>query len=328
MLFLPLDATPKARDMSAHNYDRWLVIGSMTLFAACGGGDTGQTPPVASQGASPTPAPSAAAIVIFANPSPQEYASLGASTTSAGDGYTPVAPSARLTDVSLVTADQPLLRYTASGNYEIRLPGMGFDRLVPYVGLLNPTADNNFFQPANARQNSATFVIERSSLDGYRYSELATWTDATAPPHLGSLAFGSSTPSAAIAASGRATYRGRASGTVDIPYLNNLFGGTFFSGATGTVTLTVDFAARRVTGTLAVSVEGNTVVSVVPLSAAMSPGADIYSGLFETSQSGFNEFKVRLTGPEASELIGSWAVPITVDGEPHQFIGAWIAARD
>ena len=58
------------------------------------------------------------------------------------------------------------------------------------------------------------------------------------------------------------------------------------------------------------------------------PGADTFWGLFETSQSGFNEFKVRLTGPDSSELIGSWAIPALVDGEPHQLMGAWIAARE
>jgi hypothetical protein len=56
-------------------------------------------------------------------------------------------------------------------------------------------------------------------------------------------------------------------------------------------------------------------------------GDNDFWGSFETSQSGFNEFRVKLTGPAASELIGSWAVPILIDGNPHQLMGVWIAAR-
>jgi hypothetical protein len=304
------------------------VIGSLPLFAGCGGGGADESPAAQTERPDPPPRPSRV-VTIFSDPTSDLYASLGSSTTDAGNGYDSIEPDARLTDVSLESMYQPLLRYTASGNYEIQMPGAGFDRLAHYAGLVNPTSENNFFQPASARQNYATFIIFRSRLDGYRHSELASWTDATALDRAGWLAFGTPTPSAAIAASGSATYHGRLAGMVDVTFVDYLYGGSFFSGADGTVTLTVDFATRTITGSIEVNVDGQTVATTVPLLAqTFLRSSDTWSGAFETSQSGFNEFKVRLTGPDASELIGSWAVPIMIDGEPHQMMGAWIAARD
>jgi hypothetical protein len=107
-----------------------------------------------------------------------------------------------------------------------------------------------------------------------------------------------------------------------------LYGGTYFIAMSGTVTLTVDFAARAIEGTLDIDhPSGTSVISVPLMTTTTFPAENHFSGVFEASQSGFNEFKVKLTGPEASELIGSWAVPILIDGAPHQLMGAWVAAR-
>jgi hypothetical protein len=303
------------------------VIGSVPLFAGCGGGGSDESPAPQGQGSNPPPAPMP--LNIFTSPTPGVYASLGSSTTSAGDGYTSIERNARLTDVSLESIYQPVLRYTTAGNYEIQLPSAAsFDRLVHY-GVPQDPELGNFFQPSRARQNSATFITGLSRLDGYRHSELASWTDAIDIVRSGSLAFGTPTPAAAIASSGSATYRGPAFGLVDITQADYLYGGWFFSGVSGTVTLTVDYAARTITGTLEVSADGASPSTVPLLATTILPGVDpTWWGSLETSESGFNEFKVMLTGPDASELIGSWAVPIRVNGEPHQLMGAWIAARD
>jgi hypothetical protein len=316
-----------------HRVRLFAAIGLLPLFAACGGGGTDEAPAAQNQGPGPNPTtPPSQAITISTSPTPQLYASLGSSTTSAGDGYTPVAQDARLTDVSLEAVNQPMLRYAAAGHYEIQLPGSGFTRLVHYAGLVNPTPDSNFFQPAGVVQNQATFTISLSRLNGYQHSELASWTDgtATALDRLGYVAFGTVAPSAAIPDSGSATYRGSVYGLVDVTAFDYLYGGWYFSTATGTVTLTVDFTARSITGTIEVSVDDGTTSTTVPFSATtVLPGEDTWRGSFETAQSsGFNEFKARLTGPDASELIGSWAIPMVVNGAPHQLIGAWIAARD
>jgi hypothetical protein len=302
----------------------------MLLLAACGGSGTDRSSAVPPPSSSPTPpiTPVPPPVVIFADPTPQTYALVGSSTASAGDGYTPVAPDARLTTVSLEAMNQPRLRYGPTSGYEIQLPGEEFDRLVFYKGLSNPAPDHNFFQPSRARQNAATFIITRSRLDGYVYSELASWTDATSPGYVGMVAFGVPTPAATIASTGTVSYRGYISGIVDITYFDGLYGGNYFSGVGGTVTLTVDFATRAIAGLLELDDPNGTSVITIPLTATtFLPGDATFSGLFETSQSGFNELKVVLTGPESSELIGSWAVPVMIDGEPHQLMGAWIAAR-
>jgi hypothetical protein len=306
------------------------IVVTMLLLTACGDGgadgSSGATSPSTSRTQPAVLAPTP--VVIFANPTPQTYASVGASTTSAGDGYTSIASNARLTFVSLEAANQPRLRYQAS-RYEIQLPGGVFNPLIHYLGLTNPTPANNFFQPSNAGLNRATFIISQSGRDGYVYSELASWSNATATGHLGTVAFGSPTPAPAIATSGTASYRGRIFGIVDITYYDGLYGGNYFSTVDGTVTLTVEFATRSIEGTLEIDDPTGTSTYPVPLTATtFLPGEDAFWGSFQTSQSGFNEFKVILTGPEASELIGSWAVPIEIDGQPHQLMGAWIAARD
>ena len=151
-------------------HGRCLAAVAVWLLAACGGGGGDALSPGVGAGSTPSPAasnPSAAsaAVTIFSSPSPQEYASVGVSTTDAGDGYEPVSQDARLRNVLFGAADQPRIRYAPGGSYELQLPGMGYDLLVHYKGLANPSSENNFFQPASAQQNYATFIISRSRLE-------------------------------------------------------------------------------------------------------------------------------------------------------------------
>jgi hypothetical protein len=304
------------------------VLGTLLLLTACGGSNDSPAASLPSNSTTP-PIPAVSwPVFIFANPSPQTYAMVGSSATGIG-GYAPVAPDARLTNISLDAANQPQLRYVASTGYELQLPGGIFDVLGHYKGLSNPTSENTFFQPLGALQNEATFIVSRSRLDGYAFSERASWSSETAPGSIGFVAFGSPTPAATTPTSGSASFQGQVFGIVDITYFDGLYGGTYFTPVSGTVTLAVDFATRAIEGTLEIDDPRGTTSSIsVPLTATtFLPGDDTFSGLFETSQSGFNEFRVKLMGPEASELIGSWAVPILIDGNPHQLMGAWIAAR-
>lgn len=151
------------------------------LLASCGGGDSapaGGRVGIAVSAPSPAgfaPAPMAPAVKIFENPSAQEYAVAGVSTLDAGDGYSSIDQNARLRSLMLGGANQPRIRYAPS-SYELQLPGSGFDTLVHYKGLQNPSSDNNFFQQARVQQNFATFIVSQSRLDGYLYSELASWS--------------------------------------------------------------------------------------------------------------------------------------------------------
>lgn len=306
----------------------------LALLSACGGGGGGgiaSTPaPVTTPSPTPTPAPTSVPVTIFANPTPQDYASVGVSTTSAGDGYTPVDKDAKLADASFDPSLQPKIRYNAAGYYEVELPGAAYDRLVHYKGLADPTSDNNFFQTASAPQNHATFIIRRARDLGFSYSELAGWSDAVTS-RTGYVAFGTPTAISAIPVSGTATYRGPAEGQVDITYFDNLYGGYYFEGIGGEVTLNVDFARSTLTGSLALSVPDGMnprpigTFSTMPI--LLASGANSFSGQFATSQTGFNQFNGLFTGPTAQEAIGSWALPLMIDGQPHQAIGAWIARQ-
>lgn len=304
-----------------------LAVATISSLSACGSGSGGgiASAPPPSPSPSPTPTPR---VAIFANPLPQEYAVAGASTTSAGDGYTPVAQDARLTEVTLAEPDQPRIRYNASGNYEVQLPGADFDRLVHYKGLANPTADNNFFQPKGEPQNYATLIISGSRHDGFSYSEMASWTKL--PDHFGFMAFGVPTPISAIPTSGQATYLGPAHGMTDVTGYDNLYGGFYFTAVAGEVTLNVDFGRSTLDGSLSLNINDGIgaeigIFAMSPIS--LSSGVNGFAGTFVSTQPGFNEFRGLFTGPSAQEAIGSWAVPMTIDGQRHQAIGAWIAKQ-
>lgn len=60
---------------------------------------------------------------------------------------------------------------------------------------------------------------------------------------------------------------------------------------------------------------------------ASDAGAHGFSGSFAAYLPGYNQFVGLLTGPTAKEAIGNWAVPVLIDGQPHQFFGAWIAKQ-
>lgn len=315
--------------------DRILILLSVSmalLLSACGGGGrsgiASAPGPVAPP--TPSPAPTNVPVTIFASPTPQEYASVGVSTTNAGDGHTPLAQDAKLTDVSFDPSQQPKIRYNAAGYYEVQLPGATYDRLIHYKGLADPTSDNNFFQTASAQQGYATFITRRSMDLGFSYSELASWTDANTG-RSGYLAFGTPTSVSAIPTSGTATYDGVAKGLIDTTIYDELYGGYYFGSIDGYTTLDVDFASGTLTGSLELYVPDGMnprpVGTYTTLPIALTSGTNFFSGQFDTVLSGFNQFNGLFTGPLAEEGIGSWALPLMIDGQLHQAIGAWIAKR-
>jgi hypothetical protein len=276
------------------------------------------------------PALTAPPVMIFANPSPQDYAVVGVSTLDAGDGYVSIDPNARLRNLLFAPADQPRIRHTSTGHYQLQLPGSSYDTLVHYKGLVNPPPDNNFFQPQSVAQNAATFTIARSRLEGYLHSELASWS--AAPAGVGTLAFGTPTAAVALPAAGRATYRGRVAGLVDVTYFDSLYGGHYFESVLGTITLEVDFATRTATASLDLSIDGATgtetyIDSFTSAPMAIPSSTNGFSGLMEAMESGFNRVDGLFTGPAANEAIGRIAIPVSINGMPHQVMGAWIAAK-
>jgi hypothetical protein len=95
----------------------------------------------------------------------------------------------------------------------------------------------------------------------------------------------------------------------------------------GTVSLTFNFGAGSLGGSMDMSVNGANAGAFAFKNTVFSVGSTTYSGSFDTTAAGQNFFLGRFTGPNAEETIGAWALPFnySVDGQPHQAIGAWIA---
>lgn len=129
--------------------------------------------------------------------------------------------------------------------------------------------------------------------------------------------------------SGRATYHGKLIGLVDETYFDGLYGGYYFSAVTGTVSLDVDFATRTATASLAISIDDystETFIGTFSSSTFLLPaGVNGFSGMIDSTQTGINSADGFFTGTTASEAIGRFALPVMVNGEPHQVMGAWIA---
>ena len=311
--------------------NRSIILAALACgLTACGGGggagSLNSTPPPTP---TPTPTPTAA-VKIFPSPMPSEYASVGVSSS------TPLMDEDdRLTSISSADANQVHIRYNAGGYYEIEMPGRAWDRLVHYKGLANPTSENHYFQPMSAPQNAGFLIVSKSRDKGYFYSEMGAWgTNLVAAAPFGFVAFGTPTPAGAIPVTGSASYAGDISGTADIMFPDNLYGGSYPAGVEGSIALSFNFATGTLGGSMNVIInEGmgyTNLGSYAFADTVYSAGSPTYSGKFVSSVPGSNYFLGRFTGPNAQETIGAWALPFLypVDGKPHQAIGAFIAKRN
>lgn len=312
------------------------------VLAGCGGGSGGEflagTPPPPKQ---PTPPPPAAqAVTIFPNPQPGEYAVVGASIAASGGNLdTYASADDRFGPVSSAAANQPRIRYD-DGQYEIRMPGSDWDRLVHYGGLANPTTENNYFQPSRVETNAAYLVIANAAKwDDYRYSEMGSWGSVAAGRY-GAIAFGIATPVGHVPTSGSATFDGKVSGVADILQYDGLYGGYAPLPVGGSVRLDFDFAAGTLDGLMKLygpdGMNPFLIGEFAFTDTVFSVGSTTYSGQFETAAAGDNFFLGRFTGPNAEETIGAWALPFKftsggeftpADNQVHQAYGAWIARR-
>jgi hypothetical protein len=288
------------------------------VLASCGGGGGSgvqSTPPPPSAPPPPPPPPpppsggSANTVNIFANPHAETYATVGVA-----GGF------------STADADQPHIRYTSSGFYEIEFPGGDWRRLVfPSNVIPQDPATFNYF----VTNDGGLLAIDLSRLDGYRYSEIGNWSSSSGQG--GIIAFGSATPQGGVPVTGSATYAGVVAGVSDILQDDFLAGGKVAVGVVGTVDLQFNFGAGTLDGAMHLRTDpyGNPVNlgTFAFTDTVYSTGSQSYSGAFATSAQGENFFLGKFTGPHAEETIGAWALPFmySVDGQKHQAIGSWIA---
>jgi len=309
-----------------------IIAGAASLslaLCACGGGGGGGVasippPPPSPPPPPPPPPPSSLGpedVRILANPTAQTFASAGVSATGTGSGFT---------SLSKADADQVHIRYSSGGYYEIQIPGAAWEKLTFAKGTIpaDPATANDF-QPESAPQGGAYLITEIARTKGYKYSELAAWSDGAS--RFGQVAFGEATLASEMPQTGSASYHGIVSGTSDLIGFDS-FDGNFPTPVGGTVDLNFDFGKGTLGGSMTVSLNDMS-GTIVPLGTfsftdtVFSAGSTTYSGKFDTSVSGQNYFLGQFTGPNAEETIGAWALPFHYENVSHQAFGAWIAKQ-
>ena len=332
----------KGKDMRRSSICRSLVVGiSAALVSACGGGGSGTglsitPPPPPPPPPPPSPGsgtPSGAAVAIFPSPTAGEYGSLGVNA-NVGEWTFAGIPTATNKGAVLSPGSnalqQPKVRYTAAGTYEVQLPGEAYTTLAHAKSVTNPTSDNTILELSNLRP----FNISGSRARGYQYSEMANWwrpdLDFAFTADFGTVAFGSLTPAGNAPLSGTAIYKGYLAGMTDAK--EPLDGGKWLLlPAEGTIYLQFDFGKGTLIGNLALSIPGGMSPTKIGdfalVQTVLSNGNLSYSGKFQTNLPGANFFNGRFTGPNAQETIGAWAMPFTHDGANHQAMGAWVAKQ-
>jgi hypothetical protein len=278
----------------------------------------------------PPPPDQPQAVEIFPNPTVGEFASLGASSKVVDVRD----PDAALGPISTADADQPHIRFTAQGTYEVELPGGTWQELTFYGSGQNGTTLNN-----GADSGGVFLGISGSKDDGYLYSEVAS-VKSYDTLQIGAFAFGTLTPDGAVPVTGSATYSGTVTGTSDVG-ASDPVAGIYRPDIDGTVQLDFDFAAGSLDGSMTLGFAdangGPLAIGTFDFTDTVySTGSTSYSGKFDTNVAGDNFFLGKFTGPHAEETIGAWAVPftldtgsstITADHQAHQAFGAWIAKK-
>lgn len=328
-----------------------VLITVLLCLQACGGSEGGSiasapVPPAAVPPPPPPPPPPPAApqanaeVTIFTNPQAGEFVSVGGSIAGPGGNLdTYDSPSDRFGPVSTSVSDQPKIRYSSPGYYEVQMPGAAWDKLVPYKGLTNPGPENNYFQPQSVAQNYGYVGTIPSDPLEYSYSKIAAW-GLDEIGRWGWFAFGVPTASGQVPVTGSASFKGVAHGSADILVADNLYGGFAPTAVDGTVSLDFDFGRGVLAGSMSLALpDGMQPFQLGTFNfkeTVFAQGSTTYSGRFDTAVAGQNFFLGRFTGPQAQETIGNWAIPflfdkggefLKPDGQIHQAFGAWVAKQ-
>lgn len=266
-------------------------------LSACGGGGDQVAyipppPPAPPPPPPPSPPAEAADVRIFENPTTEQYAVASDLPPSEAFG----------------------IRYDATAKaYEVS--GVNFD----WAPLL-PTDQANTYKIGSFQ---SWLYVDAA----YTYSALGAWDYQR-------IAFGSATPAGQVPVSGSASYEGIIAGDSDT-WDNGPFPST--NPVAGTIALSFDFGAGTLSGAIhpilyindGSSPSSQDLGVLAFKDTVFSPGSTNFSGTFDTTVSGPNAFSGQFTGPNAEELIGTWALPFIWDRDqqPHWAEGAMIAKR-
>jgi hypothetical protein len=283
---------------------------SLSLFlAACGGAGTDvastpPSPPTPSPSPTPTPTPASPASLMRVEPASQEFAVKGATFTEvAFPNY-----NGPLT----ATGDLLRIRYDAGdGTYEILEPktndwrAIAPDSSATPLGVQWTTDAGDLYFHVNNDLNKAYE-------DGlYSYSALVGWSLQNDPDQRGAIAFGVASDPSAIPVSGSATFDGSIYGFTTETW-DWADWGRGLGTVDGTIQLTFDFGAGSLAGSISPRIYVDTSYELPTMEfvqTVFSKGSTTFSGKFATPLTGANAFSGMFTGPQASELIGSFVFP-------------------
>lgn len=300
-----------------------LLVGSVALaLTACGGGGgdrIASIPPPPSPTPSPTPTPMPiAGPIIPGITTSQQFATKGATIVF----DQPRHPTSPRTDDS----SQLHIRFDAArSQYEVQLPNS-----MTWQGLFDDPSSGLPNQYSTGGSNPTLVSASQYAATGYRYSALASWgwgrTD-----NVGSIAFGVATPTSGVPVTGSATYAGQIAGhsTEMVP---DFLSGPWPAFIDGSVSLSFDFGAGTLSGSISPilrTYSTHDLPSLTFSNTVYSTGSATFSGAFATNLPGANSFSGQFTGPNAQELIGSFAFPYTspIDGKPYEAGGGFVAKR-
>ena len=286
-----------------------MAAGALPL-AACGGGGNrvASIPtPTTTPPTPPPPPPALPPVKIFPNPVAGDFTSVGASVPASGTvpfyyddkdaRFGTISRKFGPADLSILS--ERILR-SATSRAALRPVGASKSRT-------QSRPEQHGFE---LDANKGWVVTNGSVQSGYRYSELATWASSN---RFGYVAFGSATPAGSVPIAGTATFSGISKGSADIMLFDQLAGSYFAVDVFGDVKLDFDFGAGTLAGSMSLSVGDGMQPLLIGTFAfrntVFSAGSTTYSGNFDTTATGQNSFLGKLTGLNAEETIGAWAVP-------------------
>jgi hypothetical protein len=285
--------------MNITNLRRVLLATAFALAGCGGGGDYGVAsmppPPVTS---TPTPTPA----IIPAATTSQQFTAVGVSHD--WDSGQPL----------LGAGDQLQVRYVQSSNsYEVQLPH-------------SETWEAIHPSPGNSTIYEGALLLTVRQ-PGYQYSNVLSWGDGAS--YYGTDAIGAATPASGVPVAGIAIYSGNLWGLSSETYSARPV--TMFGG----VDLSFDFGLGTLSGKVLpllyyyATDEDYSLGPVNFRDTVYSAGSTTFSGKFDTNLTGVNSFTGLLTGPNAQELIGNFALPYKspMDGQIYQSDGAFDAKR-
>lgn len=242
------------------------------------------------------------------------------------------------TVASAITADRPLdvgpaiFRSRSDGGIDLRIPVSGGNRDVAYV--------STDFTPLDATRTGINRIVQATKdnvhivvggANTLSYSRFGYWEDLSAAPPTTLVNFyyaGVATPGDRIPTTGTATYTGA---TVAQALSDNTV-----TQLQGQMSMTANFAAKTMTGTLSGFVVTNAAApgAVSPLSSVtmsgtmLAPGSNVFSGTTTNvtpGQSTNGQFAGQFYGRNAQEIGGVWNVGTT--GDRVQAWGAFGGSR-